>query len=116
MQKAYESLAQRANGALSRTASTIRATHYYVKFKPNTDEEYEKLKNDTINIKFLFPVPVEYEITGEGMYRDPAVSENQPTYQYTAVRIDYQFPPNIPYEIFRRTVSAQRRWNIRFSK
>ncbi|MDI9356206.1 MAG: hypothetical protein QM536_04155, partial [Chitinophagaceae bacterium] len=99
MQKAYESLAQRANGALSRTASTIRATHYYVKFKPNTDEEYEKLKNDTINIKFLFPVPVEYEITGEGMYRDPAVSENQPTYQYTAVRIDYQFPPNIPYEI-----------------
>ncbi|MDI9357134.1 MAG: hypothetical protein QM536_08950, partial [Chitinophagaceae bacterium] len=55
MQQAYESLDQKANGALSRTASTVRTTHYYVKFKPNTDEDMERLKQDTIISSFYFP-------------------------------------------------------------
>ncbi|MDI9357133.1 MAG: hypothetical protein QM536_08945 [Chitinophagaceae bacterium] len=43
---------------------------------------------------------MEYEIIGEkGNYREPSVPDNKPTWHYTAVRVDYQFPPNIPYEI-----------------
>lgn len=76
----------------------ITATHYYLKFKPKTEEELVFIKSDTtIN---WFDHPLDYEIAGIGdTYRDPNVSEDQPTYQYTYATIDHSFPKNIEYEI-----------------
>jgi hypothetical protein len=45
MQNAYNNLL--AQGIPNKNKSSIATTHYYVKFKPQNDEQYEKLKRDT---------------------------------------------------------------------
>ena len=80
------------------TEDMITTTHYYVKFKPKTEEELLLLKSDTL-VNY-FPYPLDYEIKEEGdEYRDPEVSADQPTYQYASVKVDHQLPNNINYEI-----------------
>jgi len=75
---------------------TLTPTHYYIKFKPKNEEELDLLNADaTLN---LYGYPLDYEVfEGINNYRDPEVTEGQPTYQYAAVPVGHSVP-NINYE------------------
>jgi hypothetical protein len=98
MKKAYESL--RSQGQLksaSITEDVIEPTHLYVRFLPVDSIELNVLTRDTT--LELFDYPLDYNIEEEGFYyHDPEIPEDRPTWQYTAVPIDYEFP-NVKYEI-----------------
>lgn len=76
----------------------VRTTHLYVKFKPESYLQYDRLVQDsTLN---LLDHPFDYEIEEEGeFYHDPSLPDTVPTYQYASVPVDFAFPPDIPYEI-----------------
>lgn len=96
MQTAYNSLQQK--GVSSLYAVNIRTTHYYVKFKPRTWDEYDDLKEDsTLD---LSDIPYDYDITRNGnYYHDPSVNDTLPTYQYATVPAGFHFNDTIPYDI-----------------
>lgn len=77
----------------------ITPSHLYVKFKPSTYEELELLHtSDTMLI--LFNYPLDYEIKENGnYYHDPEVPQGKPTYHYTSVPIDYDFPADVAYKV-----------------
>lgn len=91
MQKALNNLLGKSKGS----NDTIIATHLYLKFIPLNDEELDRL--DSLN--YISEYPLDYEVVeGESSYRDPEVPENQPTFQYTSVKIGDPLP-NVSYEI-----------------
>ena len=93
MQIAYRNL---QNSNQLKSAMTIETTHYYVRFLPKSEEELEVLKSDSLE---LFDFPLDYEMEEGGTYyHDPTISEDQVTWQYTRVPVDYIFP-NVKYEI-----------------
>jgi hypothetical protein len=96
MQVALNTLAKNRRNVSS---FTLSATHYYIKFIPSTEEELDRLKNYSDLI--LYDYPLDYEIIGEGSssYRDPDLKEDQPTYQYASVPVDYDLPKGIKYEL-----------------
>lgn len=74
----------------------INATHYYIKFKPRNDAEYEKLIVDSSLM--IYPFPLDNEISPySGNYRDEDLPAGVPTYQYAAVPVNYPLP-DVPYE------------------
>lgn len=98
MSKALENLKKSGTSTKSSTDEIkIITTHLYVKFKPKNEEELDILKRDSTLV--LYNYPLDYEIEEGGyFYRDPEVSENQPTYQYCAVKADKELPDEIEYE------------------
>lgn len=76
----------------------ITTTHYYVKFDPKTEAELGILKLDSTLILFDYPLDVERE-EGGFFYHDPSLPTTRPTYQYASVKVDYQFPDGVDYEI-----------------
>lgn len=96
MQSSYSTLA--ARGILPPGTINIRATHYYVKFKPQNFDQYETLCKDSI--LDLSDLPIEANVLQNGdSYHDPSLPDSIPTYQYTAVPANYSFDETIPYEI-----------------
>lgn len=96
MQTAYSNLQQK--GITSIYPVDIRPTHYYVKFKPRTWDEYDDLKEDST--LELSDIPYDYEITRNGnYYHDPAINDTLPTYQYATVPAGFHFNDTIPYDI-----------------
>lgn len=98
MKKAYESL-KSSTTLKSATTDTFEvvANTLYIRFLPKDSTDLRILWADT-TIE-LFDFPLDYEIVEEGFYyHDPEIPEGQPTWQYTSVPIDYQFP-NVKYEI-----------------
>lgn len=76
----------------------IRVTHKYIKFKPQTEAQFDSLNDDTTLI--LFDYPLHRKITKGGTYyRDPTVPEGQPNFQWTCVPIDRLLSSEIPYDI-----------------
>ena len=72
-------------------------THFYVRFLPSDDDQYERLVNACGN---LLDHPMDYEVVREGdWYHDPEVSEDRITWQYTVVPEDFMFPSDIRYEL-----------------
>lgn len=97
MQKAVDELA--SAGIKSSCPFTVRATHYYVKFKPKDMDEYEKLDNDD-RIETSEEVPIDRQVLIDGgNYHDPSLPDSVPTYQYCAVKINYPFDLEVGYEI-----------------
>lgn len=96
MEAAWQELEKR--GIKPIADAKVYATHYYVKFKPKTSEEYERLHSDsTIGLSDL---PIESTVIEDGdYYHDPSLPDSVPTFQYTAVKTDYPFPEGIEYEI-----------------
>jgi len=87
-----------AKGINSSISCKIRATHYYVKFKPQNFDQYDDLVSDTT--LQLYDYPLDYEIVNRGNgYHDPSIVDTLPTYQYAAVKTDFKFNDTIPYEI-----------------
>jgi hypothetical protein len=98
MTKAYESL--KSSGTLkSATSDTFEVVvnTLYIRFLPKDSADLKTLGADT-TIE-LFDYPMDYEIVEEGFYyHDPEIPEGQPTWQYTSVPVNYQFP-EVQYEI-----------------
>ncbi len=93
MQKAYNNL--KGSNQLN-SAMTIEATHYYVRFLPANEQEYEMLKREGLD---LFDFPLDYEMEEGGVYYyDPSIPVGQITWQYTAVPVHHEFS-EIEYEI-----------------
>ena len=98
MRKAYENI--KTQNLKNRTSSEnvdIVATHLYVKFIPKTENELDIVKRDSTLV--LYDYPLDYEIGKGDVYRDPNVPKSQPTPQYCAVDINYQFTSKVEYEI-----------------
>jgi len=78
--------------------SPVRPTHLYLRFQPKDWAEYDLLKSDT-TLK-LYQIPLDYEIETYGnTYQDPTIPQGNPTWQYVAIKYDYNFNKNIKYEI-----------------
>jgi hypothetical protein len=79
-------------------AVDLRASHFYVKFKPADSAQYEQLQTD--KRMTVYPYPLDYEIAVRGnRYHDPSLPKGTITYHYAAVKSDYVFDPKIPYEV-----------------
>ena len=75
----------------------LEATDYYVRFLPQDDIEFTRLKLMDVQ---LIDHPLDYEILREGdYYHDPAIQDDDITWQYAVVSKDFQFPQDIRYEI-----------------
>ncbi|WP_139279577.1 hypothetical protein [Tangfeifania diversioriginum] len=93
MQKAYNNL--RADNKL-KSAVNIETTHFYVRFRPKSFQELNMLTRDTTLHIYDYPLDVEIK-RGGTHYHDPSIPQNQITWQYTVVPVDYTFP-NIQYQ------------------
>ena len=83
--------------SLSDSGITLQFTDYYVRFLPVDSLQLHNLIY-TYNLE-LFDFPLDLEI-GEGeVYEDPSISEGDITWQYTTVKPNFVFPPDITYEI-----------------
>ncbi|CAM1345441.1 hypothetical protein [Tenacibaculum amylolyticum] len=79
----------------------IKTTHYYVKFKPKTEEELNILRKDESLI--LYDIPLDYEIIEQGdFYHDPEIPTDQPTYQYASIPVENKLPEKIHFEILEK--------------
>jgi len=75
----------------------LPATHLYVRFLPEDEEQFERLAGLGVP---LLDHPVDYQILREGdYYHDPEVAEDRITWQYAVVERDFVFPAGIRYEI-----------------
>lgn len=94
MREAFKSIKE--NSLLKRyewddfTEEDIEATHLYVRFQPQTIEEYYELaENDSLE---LYDYPFDYEIEQWGdYYHSPEIPQNEQTWLYTTVKVDYEF-------------------------
>ena len=94
MQKALANLT--ANGRISESID-IETTDLYVRFLPKDTIELDALQADTTLTLFDYPLDFEIEQVGH-WYHDPEVLDSLPTWQYTVVKPDYEFPP-VQYEV-----------------
>lgn len=96
MNSAWQNIATR--GMSTSLNAKVYASYLYVKFAPKNSDEYEILHEDT-TLSFS-DYPIESEIIQNGdYYHDPSLPDSIPTYQYTAVPINYKFPEGINYEV-----------------
>ena len=76
---------------------TVDPTDYYVRFLPKSKQECDYLLSLGLE---LTDHPLDYEIAVDGdWYHDPEVPENNVTWQYAVVPVDFRFPDGIEYEI-----------------
>jgi hypothetical protein len=104
MQKAFENIKTKLNSKQISAKSTssvsnleITASHYYIKFKPETEEQEGIIKRDTTMI--LSDYPLDYEFTDEYLDNRPELPEGKFPEYWVAVPIDKTLPSNVPYEI-----------------
>lgn len=75
----------------------LEATHYYVRFLPDGDDQFSRLEGLGVE---MTDHPLDYSIVREGdYYHDPEIDENCITWQYAVVPRDFEFPPDIRHEI-----------------
>lgn len=80
------------------TWDNITANYKYVRFKPTSTDQLLTL-TETLDLD-LFDEPLDYQVGWEGdFYQDPAVPQEQITWQYTVVPASFTFPSGIPYEV-----------------
>ena len=75
----------------------LKTTHYYVRFLPEDERQYEWLEQSGLP---LLDHPMDYEIVREGdYYHDPEIEDDCLTWQYAVVPEDFVFPQDIRYEV-----------------
>jgi hypothetical protein len=94
MLKAYMNLT--SNGRIAEDIE-IQTTHYYVRFLPADTAEVATLEIDTTLELWDHPLLFEIEQSGS-WYHDPSIPDSLPTWQYTVVEKDYEFP-SVTHEI-----------------
>lgn len=80
-----------------KSVPTLTVTDLYVRFLPKDSTELAILYD--VEKLELFDYPLDYEVMVEGdYYHDPSIPEGNPTWLYTTVAPDYEFP-DVEYEI-----------------
>ncbi len=75
----------------------IQPTHMYMRFLPNTEEEWGLLKSDTTLVFYDFPL--NFEISNLGTYyHDPSLPQTAITWQYCVIPIKHTIP-NVQHEL-----------------
>ena len=104
MKKAFENIKTKLNSKQISAKSTssvsnleITASHYYIKFKPETEEQEGIIKRDTTMI--LSDYPLDWEFTDEYLDNRPELPEGKFPEYWIAVPIDKTLPSDVPYEI-----------------
>lgn len=97
MRAAFRVLATENNVPSNMTESQISTTHYYVKFTPANETQFDTLMANT-DIEF-YDHPLDYEIIGEGIRTNEQVSETLPNASYASWPISKVLPTDVPYEI-----------------
>lgn len=93
MRKALNEL----NSLKKSSISEIKATHLYVRFKPQDEAEFNEIAWD--NTILYYPFPLDYEIVEDGdFYQDPSIEDGKPTFQYCVFKIGQKIP-NVEYEV-----------------
>ena len=104
MKKAFENIKTKLNNKqiLAKSSSSvsnleISASHYYVKFKPETEEQEGIIKQDST----MYPsdYPLDWEFTDEYLENRPKLPEGKFPEYYVAIPINKAMPSNVPYEI-----------------
>jgi hypothetical protein len=75
----------------------ITASHYYIKFKPQTEEQEGVIKRDTT--LFLSDYPLDWDFTDEYLDNRPKLPEGKFPEYWVAIPIDKTLPSDVPYEI-----------------
>ena len=76
--------------------SHIDPTDYYVRFLPKNEEQVQQLLDMDL---LLLDHPLDYRIVKDGdWYHDPEVPEDDVTWLYGVVPVDFEFPTNVRYE------------------
>ena len=108
MKRAFESLKEKRVLATASSSSSLAAlsteqdihietTDFYVKFWIETDEQKNMLIADSLN---LSDIPLDVEVLEEGIQIiDEDAKKEEAHWVYTAVTKDYNFRPEITYEI-----------------
>ena len=93
MEKAYNNLLDQNE---LKSNIKIETTHFYVRFRPKDYRELDIITRDTTLDFFDYPLDVEIK-RGGTHYHDPSIPEDEITWQYTVVPVDYSFP-NVQYQ------------------
>lgn len=86
LKRAYNTLDPQTKSEIN--IDNLTPTHYYARFTPLDGEDLDVLLNDENLILYEFPMDVEILEFGSS-YHDPSLPEDQPTYQYSVVDVDY---------------------------
>ncbi len=78
---------------------TLQATHKYVRFRPQNQEQLDRLE-DTYELD-LFEYPLDINIPEGVEYVDPSIPEGELGWFYVGVPANFVFPQDIPKEIIR---------------
>lgn len=109
MKEAFGNVTKKLNNTLGvSTSSTkfttnsvpnleIKASHYYIKFKPQTEEQEGIIKRDTT--MFLSDYPLDWEFTDEYLSNRPELPEGKFPEYWVAVPVNKNLPSDVPYEI-----------------
>ena len=76
----------------------IEATHLYLKFMPQNEDQLSLLLQDSTVVYYTYPLDHEL-LDGTDEYHDPEIPDSLPTYQYCAVPINKVLTTDVPYEI-----------------
>ncbi len=95
MKKALESL--KSNKGKEYTNTKINTTHYYIKFTPRNEKEFDILKSDSLLILYNHPLDVKELIIPKTV----AINNNLevPPVMWCAVTVDHKLPKGCPYKI-----------------
>ena len=75
---------------------SLQATDFYVRFLPKDDADMQLLLDRGV---LMLDHPLDYRIVRDGdWYHDPSVPEDNITWQYAVVPVDFEFPISVRYE------------------
>jgi len=104
MRKAFENIKTKLNNKqISAKSSSsvsnldVSASHYYIKFKPETEEQEGIIKRDTT--MYLSDYPLDYEFTDDYLDNRPKLPDGKFPEYWVAVPIEKTLPSKVPYEI-----------------
>lgn len=81
----------------TRSEASVPATSLYVRFLPKSVDDFVTLQDLGAE---LFDYPLDREILVDGdYYHDPSIPENEISWQYSVVPVDFPFPEGIEKEI-----------------
>ncbi|MGC6479426.1 MAG: hypothetical protein ACON42_03505 [Flavobacteriaceae bacterium] len=95
MKKALESLRSKSEEEYS--DAKIYTTHYYIKFTPRNEKEYDILKTDSVLDLYKYPLDVEEWIIPKLISLNR--HSGKPPTMWCAVKVDHEMPKGCPYEI-----------------
>lgn len=104
MRRAYNSMVPELVDA-GIESDDITTTHFYVKFKPDNEEELQSIKESYADFD-IYEYPLDYEMNGRVSYHDPEIPDSLPTYQYASIDslswTTIPVPQNVEVEILER--------------